>query len=170
MSIEEALLKNAEAQSRLAGAMTRYAEVMEAATAIGVKMLEAGAPPGRTPDLAPTPTPTPTPTPAAETSGKTRGRPRKEEAKPTVAAPPAEEVEEEAEGDDWGDEQEESAPEYTAVDVRTAILKVRDKGGEKSNAAAAKRVLEMLGVKSMSEIPEDKYAKAISLCEKALKS
>ena len=53
--------------------------------------------------------------------------------------------------------------------VRELILKVRDIGGEKKNAEGAKKVLTALGVKSMSEIPEDKYAKAAELCLAALK-
>ena len=72
-------------------------------------------------------------------------------------------------GDDWGDDDEKTpAKKVTAEDVRAAILKVRDKGGEKANTAAAKAIMEKLGVKTPSEIKPEQFEKAIKLCDAAL--
>ena len=70
--------------------------------------------------------------------------------------------------DDWGDTPAAEAKKITAEDVREAILKVRDKGGEKKNAEEARAIMGKLGVKSPSEIKPEQYEKAIKLCDAAL--
>ena len=70
--------------------------------------------------------------------------------------------------DDWGDTPAAEAKKITAEDVREAILKVRDKGGEKKNAEEARGIMLKLGVKSPSEIKPEQYEKAIKLCDAAL--
>jgi hypothetical protein len=71
-------------------------------------------------------------------------------------------------GDDWGDSPATPAKALTAEDVRDAILKVRDKGGEKKNVDEAKSIMAKLGVKTPSEIKPEQYEKAVKLCDAAL--
>lgn len=173
MSIEDALLKSAEAQNNLADAMNRYATVMAKIAESGVSFVgtaaqtPAGAAAAAAADAAPA---TKEPT-AAEKKAAAAAKKKAEKAAAEAAAA-------DASGDDLGLDEDDpfadpaDAPAektYTTADIRELILKVRDKGGEKQNAEGAKKVLTALGVKSMSEIPEDKYAKAAELCLAALK-
>lgn len=168
MSIEEALLKSAEAQEKLADAMNRYAGVMEQIVETGVAFVGT---PAQLPDGATTTTSTTAkePTAAEKKAAAAAKKKADAEAKAAAEAAAAEGGEEEEE-DPFADPGETTAAkEYTTAEIRDLILKVRDKGGEKKNAEGAKKVLTALGVKSMSEIPEDKYGKAAELCLAALK-
>lgn len=177
MSIEEALLKSAAAQEKLAAAMDRYAGVMERIAESGVAFVGG---PGSVPEG------------AASTAGTATGKTDEKPAtgkKPTAAEKKAAEkkaAEEAAaaaaaaeggEGEDpfadgsddpFADGGDEAEKNYTAAEVRELILKVRDKGGEKKNAAGAMEILTKLGVKSMSEIKDADFNKAAKLCLAAL--
>jgi hypothetical protein len=157
MSLEESMLKLAEANNRLADATTKYAAVVEANTEVlksihaqgGVSFVGA-APSGDTPTAA---------TPA--------GKPgRKPKETPAAAAPAVAEPDPFGDDDDLGGEPEKT---YTAADIKAGILKVRDKGGEKKNEAAARAILKEIGVDSIGKIAESDYPKVMALVEKALK-
>lgn len=173
MSIEQALIKSAEAQETLAAAMNRYAAVMEKVVETGVTFVGT---PGTLPEGATSKTSDPAPTRELTAAEKKAAKKAADKAAAEKAAADA------AAADDAGGEEEEEEEDpfatdddtpaektYTTAEIRALILKVRDKGGEKANPEGAKKVLTALGVKSMSEIPEDKYAKAAELCQKALK-
>lgn len=163
MSFEEALKLSAASQEKLAAAMDRYASVMERIADAGIAFVGQ---PGSLPEGAAVNTPANTDKPAGNKRGPKPTKPA--ETKPAETADTTDTGSDE--GDDpWGDDvggAEEVT--YTAADIRELILKVRDKGGEKKNAEAAKAILTKLGVKSMSEIKEADYAKAADLCNKAL--
>lgn len=171
MSIEEALLKNAEALNRHSEALNRQAAVMEQIAESGVAFVATAA---QLPASAST-TSGAKPAAAAE-KPKTAAEKKAEKKAAEAAAASAAAITVESPDDDLDDDEgdpfaadEDEAKTYTTADIRALILKVRDKGGEKANAEGAKKVLAALGVKSMSEIAEDQYAKAAELCLKALK-
>lgn len=151
MSLEKAM-------ETLAVAMERQAAILEKIAEAGVAFVATSA---QLPDGAAVST----------ASGKNEKKPAEDKptrgkaaaAKPTP--PPADEGDD---GDDWDDGEEQEEVTYTAADVREAILKVRDKGGEKANAEQAKEILKKIGAKSPSEIKEADYAKVMELCNKAL--
>lgn len=177
MSIEEALLKSAAAQEKLADAMNRYAGVMEQIAESGVAFVGG---PGSVPDGVATPAATKTdsakePTAAEKKAAAAAKKKADKEAADKAAADAAA-----AEGGDGGEDPfadggddpfadgGEAEKNYTAAEVRELILKVRDKGGEKKNAAGAMEILTKLGVKSMSEIKDADFNKAAKLCLAAL--
>ena len=175
MSIEEALLKSAAAQEKLADAMIQYAGALQRAIDTGITFVGTPAqlPEGATATAAAGKADKPADKPADKkptaAEKKAAAAAEKKAAEEAAAAAAAEQEEEEdpfadPDGDGASDEKT-----YTTAEIRELILKVRDKGGEKKNAEGAKKVLTALGVKSMSEIPEDKYAKAAELCLAALK-
>lgn len=171
MSIEQALLKSAEAQEKLADAMNRYASVLEQVIETGVTFVGT---PAQLPDgatVAAGATSAKEPTAAEKKAAAAAKKKAEKEAAEKAAADAAAASGGEEEEDPFatGDEDAGAEKTYTTAEIRDLILKVRDKGGEKANAEGAKKVLAALGVKSMSEIPEDKYAKAAELCLAALK-
>jgi colicin import membrane protein len=172
MSIEQALLKSAEAQEKLADAMNRYASVMEQVIETGVTFVGT---PAQLPDGATVASGAASsakePTAAEKKAAAAAKKKAEKEAADKAAADAAAASGGEEEEDPFatGDEDAGAEKTYTTAEIRDLILKVRDKGGEKANAEGAKKVLAALGVKSMSEIPEDKYAKAAELCQAALK-
>ena len=175
MSIEEALLKSAAAQEKLAAAMDRYAGVMERIAESGVAFVGG---PGSVPEGAATPAATGKTDDKPATGKKPTAAEKKaaekkaaEEAAAAAAAAEGGEGEDPfADGSDdpFADGGDEAEKNYTAAEVRELILKVRDKGGEKKNAAGAMEILTKLGVKSMSEIKDADFNKAAKLCLAAL--
>lgn len=176
MSIEEALLKSAAAQEKLADAMNRYAGVMEQIAESGVAFVGG---PGSVPDGVATPAATKTdsakePTAAEKKAAAAAKKKAEKEAAEKAAAEAAgadagdDPFADGSEGDDPFADGGEAEKNYTAAEVRELILKVRDKGGEKKNAAGAMEILTKLGVKSMSEIKDADFNKAAKLCLAAL--
>lgn len=189
VSIEEALLKSAAAQEKLADAMNRYSSVMERiaenhVTVVNAPSFESGGAAAAAPAEAKNDTPK-GPTAAEKKAAAAKKKAEKEEADKAAAteaaAAAAAESEADSVGDDGGDSDpfaddgddpfapaDEPEKNYNAVEVRELILKVRDKGGEKKNSEGAKEILAKLGVKSMSEIKATDYNKAAKLCLAAL--
>lgn len=176
MSIEDALLKSAAAQEKLAEAMTRYAAVMERIADAGVSFVGA---PAQLPEGAPVTPAAPQPAAAAAADAPAdkprRGRPpkAKEEQQAPAPAPQNEDVDLGGDEDDADPFADDAAPapaekKYTAAEIRDLILKVRDIGGEKANAAQAKEIIKKVGVTSVAEIKESDYAKVAKLCHEAL--
>ncbi len=71
------------------------------------------------------------------------------------------------EADDFGDEPEdgdedEGADEVTADSIRDLLMRVKDEKG----ADKARSILADVGVKTIAQIPEAKYAKVIQLAKK----
>lgn len=166
MTIENALLKSAEANEKLADAMNRYSDVLLAAVEGGVSV--AGTAFEKTEATTDTKAPTAAEKKAAAAAEKKAAKEAAEAAKAAAEAAEDDDGLGDDDDDGFGDD-EASEKTYTTADIRELILKVRDIGGEKKNAAGAKKVLATLGVKSMSEISEDMYGKAAELCLKALK-
>lgn len=160
MSIEAAM-------NKLADALNRYADVIEQhGTSVAIGKTETT---GKTDDKS-----ADKPKTAAQKKAEAAAAKKAEEAaaKKAEADAAAEEEEEEEEEDPFADaaeEEEEEETSYSAADIRKAILAVRDKGGEKKNAEAAKKIIAAVGAKSMGEIDEAKYAKVMELCKKAMK-
>ncbi len=173
MPIEDALLKSAAAQEKLAEAMTRYAAVMERIADTGVSFVGA---PAQLPEGAPVTPAAPQPAAAATADKPRRGRPpkaREEQQQVSAPAPQNEDVDLGGEEDDTDPFADDEAPaqaekKYTAAEIRDLILKVRDIGGEKANAAQAKEIIKKVGVTSVAEIKESDYAKVAKLCHEAL--
>jgi hypothetical protein len=175
MSIEEALLKSAAAQEKLAAAMDRYAGVMERIAESGVAFVGG---PGSVLEGASTPAASTGKTDDKPATGKKPTAAEKKAAEKKAAEDAAAAAAEGGEGDDTfadggeGDDPfadgGEAEKNYTFAEVRELILKVRDKGGEKKNAAGAVEILTKLGVKSMSEIKDANFNKAAKLCLAAL--
>lgn len=154
----------ATSNENLAAAFNGYANVLNSISNAGPDRIILNVVPGATEGQAgdlPTSS-------AAPTAGGKPGRKPKAEAAPAAAkAEPALDLEE---PDPFGDVEPEAKKTYTATDVREAILKVRDIGGEGKNKAGALAVMTEIGVKSLGEIKDTQYAKVVELCNKALRS
>lgn len=159
MSLEESMKAQADAMNNLANAMNRYATLMEKVAAAGGLSLPAPTAPSD-------PTPTPEPSAAATTPKATRGRKATTEKATTPAANAEVDAFEEggdtgAEEDPFGEAAAPAAKAITAEDIRTVVLKVKEK-----NKDHALKLLAAVGVTTLSQIQEKDYQKVIDLAKK----
>lgn len=145
MSLEDAVLKSAEAQLALAKAMNYYADTINK---YGLKVEQAGG--------------------AEPAAARTAADEKPGRKKRVVDAAPEPEIEPEIEDDDGFDEpEEESTDVLTADDIRGILLKVRDKFGDKSHAIA---ICNKFGYKGIPDIKEKDYAKVYAAAKSKLES
>lgn len=156
MSLEDSMKALADSNIVLAKALTGYAEVVTANTEVLKSIHASGgvAFVGASEAVA---------AGAAATAGKGGRKAKETPAASTPAADP------EPENDPFADDEPEAAKELTADDIKALLLKVRDKGGEKKNEAAARKIMEAVGAASIGKIAPKDYAKVAELAEKALK-
>lgn len=154
MSLEDSMKALADSNIVLAKALTGYAEVVTANTEVLKSIHASGgvAFVGASEAVA---------AGAADAAGKPGRKPR--------TTPAASTPEPEPENDPFADDEPETAKELTADDIKALLLKVRDKGGEKKNEAAARKIMEAVGAASIGKIAPKDYAKVAELAEKALK-
>jgi hypothetical protein len=151
MSLEQSMQDLAASNTELAAAMRNYAAVMQSIAA-------------KNPDhIVTAPQSTPDSAPPEKTKSKRRTQAEiAADAKAETAALAAEaDTEQAGEADPFADEAEETTPALTAAVIRDLVLRVKAK-----NASHALQLLEKVGVKTLSAIPEAQYPKVVELAKK----
>ena len=154
MSLEETLKALAESQTKLAVAMTNYAETIDK---YGLKIITANG--GDTPAAA-----------ASSEKPKAEGKPKGGKAAAAKADAAAGEgggddgFGNEGGGDGFGDE---GGKTYTFDDVKAKLLSLMSKNGGDKTASVA--IINKYGYQSLNDIKDQHFAQIVADVEKALK-